>query len=192
MKRFSLALNFNFNLKLSLGLLIIYAATWLIDLFTLQAIPTSAVILCIGALFVYILFLSRIDTKYYVGIAVFTFFAQYLGGMLNFYKIIPIYDNILHLASGVLLVLLADYVYSLIIRPHKNYSAPTAVRIGFGFLASVASAAAWEIWEYSGDTLLGLSSQGGLDDTMTDIIAGTIGAVIGIFVMILLLKKERK
>lgn len=185
-------ISFNLNLKVSIGLFIIYSMTFLIDRFTLQKITISSVLLCIGALLVYIGFLSRIDTRYYMGIAIFTFFAQYLGGMLRLYDVIPIYDLLLHFASGTLLVLLADYVFVLITKKHSECVVPLNVRVIFCFFGSVASAAAWEIWEYSGDILLSLQSQGGLDDTMTDIVAGTIGALIGVFVLRAILLKDGK
>lgn len=187
-KKFS----FNFNRKLSVVLFVIYLATYLFDMFTLQKITASSVILCIGALIAYFIFLSGIETRYYVGIAIFTFFAQYLGGMLRLYDIIPIYDLLLHFASGALLVLLADYVFVLMTKKHTEVVVPLKVRVIFCFFGSVASAAAWEIWEYAGDKLFALQSQVGLDDTMTDIIAGTIGAVIGIFVLRKLLLSDNK
>ena len=50
----------------------------------------------------------------------------------------------------------------------------------------------WEIWEFSGDMLFGLSSQGGsLIDTMTDIIAGSCGAVVGTTLLGLILRKKK-
>lgn len=181
------------NLTISGILLVVYVAFFLIDLFTTKQITLSSFILCVGALTAYSIFLSRMDKKYYLGILVFTFFAQFLGGMLHFYLLIPSYDIILHLASGALLVLLADYIFNLISSRYPDKSVPEAIRILFCFFAAVASAACWEIWEYSGDKLLKLNSQlGSLDDTMTDIIAGTIGAVIGVVVLKLLFIKFKK
>lgn len=180
------------NLLISLILLVVYLATWLLDIFTLKQITLSSLLLCVGALLVFVGFLRKIKSRYYLGILFFTFFAQYLGAMLKFYKIIPIYDLLLHFASGILLVLLADYVYTLLLHRHKDYSIPNVIRLGFCGLASIASAAVWEIWEYTGDQLLGLQSQGGLDDTMTDIIAGSIGAVLGVLALWFIIKKSKE
>lgn len=180
------------NLLVSLILLVVYLLTWLVDIFTAKQITLSSLLLCIGALLVFVGFLRKIKSRYYLGILFFTFFAQYLGAMLKFYTIIPIYDLLLHFASGSLLVLLADYMYTLLLHRHKDYSIPTVIRLTFCGLASIASAAVWEIWEYSGDKLIGLQSQGNLDDTMTDIVAGSIGAILGVLALWYIIRMEGK
>ena len=43
---------------------------------------------------------------------------------------------------------------------------------------AIACAGAWEIWEFTTDSLFGLTAQNGLEDTMYDIICGTVGAII--------------
>lgn len=180
------------NLVISIILFVVYAATYIIDLFTFKAITVSSAALCIGALIIYTLFLRWLKPLYYMGILVFTFFAQYLGGMLKFYEIIPIYDVILHLCSGTLLVLLADYLYEILAQKTGQKDTTAAVRLFFCFLFSTAAAAVWEIWEFSGDKLLGLSSQlNSLDDTMTDIVSGTIGAVIGTAVLYFICRRRK-
>lgn len=98
------------NLIVSAVLFLVYVLTTVIDTLTVQQISVSSSILCIGALVAYFIFLRRFDPIYYLGILIFTFFAQYLGACLHFYNIIPIYDLILHSASGILLVLLAHYL----------------------------------------------------------------------------------
>ena len=178
------------NLKVSFILLAVYVLTAVIDAFTFKSISLSSSILCIGALIAYMLFLRKMDTPYYMGILIFTFFAQYLGAMLSFYDIIPIYDLILHSSSGALLILLADYLLNLILKKFPEANIPLFVRSCFCFLFSAASAAVWEIWEFSGDQIFGLNSQIDLMDTMTDIIAGTCGAIVGSFILRLLYKKN--
>lgn len=180
------------NLIVSIILFIVYVTTYVIDFFTIKTITLSSVLLCVGALIVYTLFLRKIKSVYYLGLLTFTFFAQYLGAMLHLYVYIPIYDIILHFGSGTLLVLAADYVYTLIMKKYKTASVPQLIRLLLCFLTSVASAAVWEIWEYSGDVIIGLNSQGSLEDTMTDIIAGTCGAIIGVFLLRYILNKSKK
>lgn len=179
------------NLTVSIFLLMIYITTYVIDFFTAKAITISAVALCIGALLVCVIFLRKLDQKYYLGIVLFAFLAQYLGAMLDLYSIIPAYDFILHFSSGTLLLLLADYFYTLLMKKYPSASVPDSIRLLLVFFVSVASAALWEIWEYSGDKLLSLQSQGSLDDTMTDIIAGTTGAIIGVVLLKIILKKAK-
>lgn len=49
----------------------------------------------------------------------------------------------------------------------------------------MAFAAAWEICEFSSDILIGTVSQSGLDDTMRDIVAGTLGGMLAIALLLL-------
>ncbi len=178
------------NLIVSAVLFLVYVLTTVIDALTVQQISVSSSILCIGALVAYFIFLRRFDPIYYLGILIFTFFAQYLGACLHFYNIIPIYDLILHSASGILLVLLAHYLLTAFFI--KGVDIPLRLTLLCCFLFSVAAAGVWEIWEFSGDMLFGLSSQGGsLIDTMTDIIAGSCGAIVGTTLLGLILRKKK-
>lgn len=171
----------------------IYLISFSIDFFTEQSITVVSFGMCIGALLLFFLFLRKLKPIYYIGIIVFTFFAQFLGAMLDMYTKIPIYDKILHLSSGILLVFLGHYAYELLTQKYNNLNVPLKIELFFSSLFSIASAGVWEIWEYSGDTLFDLTSQReGITDTMTDIIAGTIGAVIGTFLLLFYLKREQK
>ena len=55
-------------------------------------------------------------------------------------------------------------------------------------LTPMAFAAAWEICEFASDIIIGTTSQHGLSDSMTDIVAGTLG---GVFAIVLLLLTRR-
>ena len=57
-------------------------------------------------------------------------------------------------------------------------------------LSAMAFAAAWEICEFISDRLIGTHAQLGEKDSMTDMIAGTLGAVAGI-VLLLLTRRPR-
>jgi uncharacterized membrane protein YjdF len=50
----------------------------------------------------------------------------------------------------------------------------------------MAFAAAWEICEFASDQLIGTVSQGGLEDTMADIMAGTMGGLFAITLLLIL------
>ena len=53
----------------------------------------------------------------------------------------------------------------------------------FALLFAISLAAGWEIYEFTIDSLLKTNSQNGsLSDTMWDIIAGSVSAVIYVFV----------
>lgn len=180
------------NTILSIILFCIYLIIIIIDFFTIKSIQLESVLVCFGTLLLYFLLIRRIDWMYYYGIAIFTGFAVGLGQMLHLYQILPIYDLLLHLISGVLLVFLGHYIFTLLLRLIKADNIPLLICVAFCFLFSLACAAVWEIWEYTGDVLFGLHSQLGLHDTMTDIIAGTIGALIGTPTLYFILKKRTK
>lgn len=118
----------------------------------------------------------------YCLILIFIVLAMIFGKMLNFYGRISLWDFYLHLVSGVILAFVGYLFYYHMV----NFRQPEAVKRSlpcwFVFLFCSAAAGVWEIFEFSGDMLLGLQSQGGsLVDTMTDIIAGNIGCLIALF-----------
>ena len=179
------------NLIATAVLFVLYALTFLIDGLNGHRIALSSTLQCLGGLALYFLFLRRFEPMYYLGILAFTFFAQFFGACLRFYDLIPIYDLILHGASGVLLVLLGHYLLTGFFLRGETVS--LRVTLLCCFLFSLAAAGVWEIFEFSGDVLLGLKSQGdSLIDTMTDMIAGSCGAIVGTVLLPFLLKRSKK
>ena len=125
-----------------------------------------------------ITFLKKSEICFYVILA-FTFSAIYLGNVWDLYRIIPIYDKLLHLLSGVILAIigLVSFLYlnnGNIKGDFNNYFA-----LLFSIIFSIAAAGLWEIWEFSTDMLFGFHSQNNsLIDTMMDIICGSIMGII--------------
>lgn len=186
MKRISL------NHIVSILLTLLYCTTFAVSSFTTQTSTLLSFIMCQGTLLVCWILFHKINSVYYLSTVAFCFFALYLGTMLRMYDVIPIYDLILHFSSGILLVFAAHFVYERIVSRYKNANVPLMVILMLCFFTSIACAGLWEIWEYSGDTLFGLTSQGsGIDDTMTDIIAGSIGSLIGTTILWLMLKPKK-
>jgi uncharacterized membrane protein YjdF len=103
--------------------------------------------------------------------------AMLLANLFGMYSVIPYLDKVEHLLSGVILCFVGLLVLKKMIRSQSMTHFPTPIAIWFALFFSVAMAGVWEIYEFSGDQLFGLSSQNGsLLDTMVDIICGTIGA----------------
>lgn len=172
--------------------LLITIITFVIDRIWFDKIKLSAFLLCLFAGIGYYVFLRKLKPIYYLGILGFTFLAEYLGAMLSLYRIFPLYDMLLHFSSGILLVFFASYLLELLLKKSAVKNIPTNVSAWFCFFGSVASAALWEIWEFSGDVLFKLNSQlGSLNDTMEDIAAGTIGAVFGVILLFAVLKQRK-
>ncbi|WP_088069816.1 hypothetical protein [Gottfriedia luciferensis] len=122
----------------------------------------------------------KIRFKLSIIISYFAFLigSQCLGSMLKFYSL-GWWDSFLHFLSGVLVAFLAiDLMEKLTTEKSRSEMSPFFIFI-FIFAFGVFCGTLWEIWEFSGDHLLGSTMQGGGNfDTMTDLIADTIGAFI--------------
>ncbi len=112
----------------------------------------------------------------YVCVIVFIFFSMYLANVLDFYSING-YDKILHFASGFLIGIFGFALYVFLFGI-KNKNAKSIAVVIFTITFSIASAGAWEIWEFTTDQLFGLMAQNGLHDTMYDIILGSLSGII--------------
>ncbi len=115
-----------------------------------------------------------------LGYHLFIFCAQWLGTYLRCYDYFFWWDIMLHFTSGILLsyigllILMCLDKEGLLISHHKWL----LIALFMGTV-SLAGAAVWEIFEFSSDTLLGSYTQlGSLQDTMEDIIYGTLGAIV--------------
>lgn len=120
-------------------------------------------------------------------VLMFIFIAMFLANEFGFYSVIPYLDKFEHLFSGVILCFIGLLIYEKASENEKNTDTLSAkVAIWLSIFFSVAMAGVWEIYEYTTDHLFGLRSQNGsLPDTMTDIICGTIGAVLtGIYLVV--------
>lgn len=132
-------------------------------------------------------FLKRSKAAYVVTLT-FIFFSMYLASVMNFYAF-EYYDKILHLASGVLLAFFGLIIYIYLCGNIENKTMRKIAMVVFPFLFAVAAAGIWEIWEYATDKIFGLTAQNNsLDDTMWDIICGTVGAVFSCFLIYLYTK----
>ena len=110
---------------------------------------------------------------------VFLFFAFFLGIAARFYELVPHYDKVLHLMSSFVAM-----SFAALILDHGKDRLSTPLRIVFLITFAIAIAALWEIFEFASDKIFGTSMQEliqhGLDDTMWDMIAATVGAIIAV------------
>lgn len=135
-------------------------------------------------------FLKRSKSAYVMALA-FIFFSLYLGSVLNFYGL-PYYDKILHLVSGVLLAFYGLLIYIFLFGNKENTTIKPIAMVVFSLLFAMACAGAWEIWEFTTDYLFNLNAQNNsLNDTMWDIISGTVGGGFSCFLMYLYIKGRK-
>ena len=137
-------------------------------------------------------FLRKTRISFYL-IYSFIFGAMYLGNVFDFYLIIPMYDKILHLLSGLILGMIGYILFVHVSNGATEGSFKRYMPILFSIIFSIACAAVWEIWEFSTDQLFGFASQNNsLHDTMWDIICGSLMGVIANIPIYLYYIKSKK
>ncbi len=122
---------------------------------------------------------SRLSLPFalYFLLMIFVVLSLIMGKMWNFYGKVPQWDFWLHFYSGIILASIGKKI-CLLLLPKSN----PALLFWFAFLFGSATAGLWEVFEFFGDFLFHLNSQGGsLQDTMTDIIAGNISCLLFLF-----------
>ncbi|WP_040208703.1 hypothetical protein [Neobacillus jeddahensis] len=124
---------------------------------------------------------------------IFLIGSQYFGSILGWYGL-GWWDTFMHFISGAILAFSGIALYERLI--HRN--AGEAISPWFVFLFTLSFAALggvlWEVYEFSCDQLIGMTLQGGGNkDTMTDLIADSLGGlVIAIWAGIRTNKKIKK
>ncbi|MFC7704469.1 hypothetical protein ACFQXB_09705 [Plastorhodobacter daqingensis] len=104
----------------------------------------------------------------------FVFATIFLGERVAFYDRFWWWDLAAHFLAGVLLCNLAAILFD-----QLTQAGPRLLRALFIFGLSVAGAALWEVVEYLLDLVFDADAQrGSLDDTMTDILAHVLGALL--------------
>lgn len=135
---------------------------------------------------------------------IFLYCAIYLGEVRNFYYVIPHWDNILHAFSGAMLGALGFILVDLLNRDRKVrvHLSPFFIAV-FAFCFALAVGALWEVYEFAFDALLGLNMQkhtteqgvaligtAALSDTMIDLIADSLAALVVSVLGFLLLQRN--
>lgn len=115
-------------------------------------------------------------------VLVFIAITMMLANLFNMYGVIPYLDKIEHLLSGVILFFVGRFILIKMAKRKGLGGLPSNIIIWFAFLFAVAMAGIWEIYEFTVDHLFELHSQNGsLNDTMLDMICGTLSAGIASF-----------
>lgn len=121
-----------------------------------------------------------IPDDFEIVLVLFIYAALFLGEMRSFYFRYWWWDKALHSLSGLILGNMGFLIVS-----YLNENARMNLELSPGFVAlfsfifAVAMGAIWEIFEYGMDNFFGFFMQrGSLDDTMTDLILDTAGALI--------------
>lgn len=111
----------------------------------------------------------------------FIFSAQYLGEIKNFYSIFWWWDLFLHFIFGGYAVIILFHLIQNTIREKQKikkqrFTLFTAI---FAFSFSITLGTLWEIFEFMGDYFFKTNMvNGGLEDTLTDLLANILAAFI--------------
>ncbi|MCA0979586.1 hypothetical protein [Exiguobacterium aestuarii] len=135
-------------------------------------------------------FKTELDSKMKVAYILFLFASQYLGSIVGLYGN-GWWDTFLHLLSGIFLAFLGFDFFS---RLDDDIRTEIPKRFLFVYIVvfSMAGAALWEMYEFTSDVILNTTMQGnGNDDTMVDIIAGSLGGVLAAFFVVTLHQREK-
>lgn len=135
----------------------------------------------ITVIIVYLLFIKSFlkgaKIIYYINMS-FVFLSMYLASTLNFYSITN-YDKFLHLLSGAIIAIIGYVLYIYLTTEASRKEINPLTPAIFVILFATAAAGTWEIWEFTTDSLFGLTAQNNsLNDTMWDIICGTVVGII--------------
>lgn len=127
-------------------------------------------------------FIKNVSSHAQTALTVFILFGSLVGTKFKFYIDIEWYDLTLHALSGVICAWFG-YDFAFIVQGKKRPLSPALAALfslGFAFFIAVG----WEFFEFSMDTLHGTNlqmssptSDVGLIDTMTDLIACAVGTV---------------
>lgn len=99
-----------------------------------------------------------------------------LGHAYDFYYVIPWWDNLLHMISGILFALLGYYLPDLIDRQNTRHSALLKYMSAICF--ALATAAVWEFLEYGMDQLFNMDMQ--QDSIVNNITSYYFGSQMGL------------
>ncbi|MCV9898601.1 hypothetical protein OKS35_00565 [Exiguobacterium sp. N5] len=135
-------------------------------------------------------FKTELDGKMKVAYILFLFASQYLGSIVGLYGN-GWWDTFLHLLSGIFLAFLGFDFFS---RLDDDIRTEIPKRFLFVYIVvfSMAGAALWEMYEFTSDVVLNTTMQGnGNDDTMVDIIAGSLGGILAAFFVVTLHQREK-
>lgn len=135
-------------------------------------------------------FKTELDGKMKVAYILFLFASQYLGSIVGLYGN-GWWDTFLHLLSG---IFLAFFGFDFFSRLDDDIRTEIPKRFLFVYIVvfSMAGAALWEMYEFTSDVVLNTTMQGnGNDDTMVDIIAGSLGGILAAFFVVTLHQREK-
>ncbi|MBW9092771.1 hypothetical protein JNB62_03640 [Microbacterium jejuense] len=133
-----------------------------------------------------LLFRTTLPRALQLHFLIFIVAGPFMGSALHVYWVIDEWDTLIHFDSGVLVAWIG-MLWLRRVEERTEVSLPTWFGILVIQLTAMAFAAAWEICEFASDHILGTFAQlDSLVDTMGDLIAGTLGGLCAIALLLTL------
>jgi hypothetical protein len=131
-----------------------------------------------------------IPVEFEILTVLFIYASLFLGEVHGYYTYYWWWDLVLHTGSALTFGFIGFITLYILFKGNKVRAAPITIAL-FAFFFSLGIGALWEIFEFAMDQLFGLNMQkSGLIDTMWDLIADGIGALITSVAGFLYLKKN--
>jgi hypothetical protein len=156
---------FEFDFAIEVWLAVILVAVYWVPLFTELAFRTTLP--------------WPLQLSYLGFIAV----GPYAGSALHVYWTLWWWDIFVHFWSGIMLAWLGMLFVR---RAEEQIGAdlPRWLSLTVVLMTPMAFGAAWEICEFASDFFIGSQTQHGLDDSMSDLLAGTVGGLVAILIVV--------
>jgi hypothetical protein len=126
----------------------------------------------------------RLPASVYAGVVLFLVMFFFLGEIMMGFSRVPYWDKAIHLVSGIVLPFIGYRVYLKV----REGEASKLLTVSFALMFGIFFATAWELFEFTTDSLVGTASQSkSLQDTMLDLVFGSIGSsltTLGLYVHI--------
>jgi hypothetical protein len=124
--------------------------------------------------------------------AAFIFAAVFAGKVYGMYIRFPVWDDIVHIVSGLLVGLGIMLWLTLLVRNPKTIRLPAWLQVVVIFCIAACVAVVWEIIEFTSDHLFGTFLQrDDLADNMLDLVYGTGGGLVMAMLYTFHLRMER-
>jgi len=118
--------------------------------------------------------LATLRESAWAPLSIFTFYL--IGLALQLFKLFPPLDIPTHFMGGVTIT----YFYRVAIRNSQKFlgDIPIAIQILLAFTATGTTTVLWEFYENLMDHFFGFQMVRGLEDTITDLFLGLLGALV--------------
>ncbi|HSP46801.1 MAG TPA: hypothetical protein VLN47_01820 [Clostridiaceae bacterium] len=167
---------------LTMAYLLVLGTTFLVKLmegeFSWMAYVLLAMTCTVGCYRVFSQGSLRLPASVYAGVVLFLVMFFFLGEiMMGFYKVTH-WDKAIHLVSGIVLPFIGYRVYLKV----REGEGSRFLAVSFALMFGIFIATAWALFEFSTASLIGPVSQSeSLQDTMMDLVFGSMGSSLTAF-----------